>query len=235
MATPSVSPTPNLGDVPAFRGGEIVTTDLDGLRVRQRPGTNSVVVASLLPLAAELEIRLGPIPVDGLGWYLVADADAGEPGFEEGWIAAGFEPEPFLRSTGRTADDSPIVAAYALTGDAEYGPFNVADADHAIRWLAVDPEGLRCRFAVSLEPAGAEPVTAIRATIGDTVVPGILQPSYFAAQEAVRGPVFITVESDCAWALSVVRVPPPAEVSPPPTPEGRGFTDPRAGQAPARA
>jgi hypothetical protein len=119
---PSASPTPDFADVPSFGGGEIVATATDGLRVRQRPGTKGVVVAGLLPLGTELEVRLGPIPVDGLGWYLVADVPDGEPEFDEGWIAAGFEPEPFLRSTGRTADDSPVVAAYALTGDAEYGP-----------------------------------------------------------------------------------------------------------------
>jgi hypothetical protein len=217
-ATLSPSPTPGVADVPAFGGGEVVATAIDGLRVRQRPGTGAVVVAGLLPLAAELEVRLGPIPVDGLGWYLVADADADEPEFDEGWIAAGFEPEPFLRSTGRTADDTPVVAAFALTGDAEYGPFEIADAEHAIRWIAVDPEGVRCSFAAVLEPAGGEPVPAIRATIGDTVVPGTLQPSFFAAQDSVRGQVFLTVASDCAWALSVVRVPP--DETPSPTPGG---------------
>lgn len=207
--TPPPSPTPDLAEVPVFGGAEIVATAIDGLRVRQRPGTNSVVIAGLLPMGAELEVRLGPIPVDGLGWYLVDDADSDEPEFGEGWIAAGFEPEPFLRSTGREVDESPVVAAYALTGDAEHGPIEIVDADHAIRWIAVDPEGIRCRFGVMLEPADGEPVTAIRATVGDTVVPGTLQPSFFAAQEAVRGQVFLSVESDCAWALSVVRAPPP--------------------------
>ncbi len=217
--TPSASPTPDLADVPSFRGGEIVATAIDGLRVRQRPGTSSVVVAGLLPLAAELEVRLGPIPADGLGWYLVADADPAEPAFEEGWIAAGFEPDAFLRPSGRSADDSPVVAAYALTGDAAHGPFEIDGADHAIRWIAADPEGERCRFSVTLEPAGARPVPAIRATIGDTVVPGTLQPSFFADEDSIRGQVFVTVESDCAWALSVVRVP-SAEESPSPSPEG---------------
>ena len=205
--------------MPSFLGGEIVATAIDGLRVRQRPGTDSVVVAGLLPLAAELEVRLGPIPVDGLGWYLVADADPAEPDFGEGWIAAGLEPEPFLRSTGRSADPSQVVAGYALTGDAEHGPIEIIDAEHAIRWIAVDPEGERCRFAVTLEPAGSEPVPAIRATIGDSVVPGTLQPSFFAAQETVRGQVFLTVESDCAWALAIVRMP-PAEETPSPSPDG---------------
>ncbi len=211
---PSASPAPNFADVPAFGGGEIVATATDGLRVRQRPGTTGVVVAGLLPLGTELEVRLGPIPVDDLGWYLVVDARDGEPEFAEGWIAAGFEPEPFLKSTGRTAGDSPVVAAYALTGDAEYGPFELSGADHAIRWIAVDPEGVRCRFGVTLERAGASPVPAIRATIGDTVVPGVLQPSFFAAQDGLRGQIFLTVSSNCAWAISVVRMPPAASPSP---------------------
>lgn len=218
--TPSADPTPDLGAVPLFSGGEIVATAIDGLRVRQRPGLSSVVIAGLLPLATELEVVMGPIPADGLGWYLVTDPDADDPAFREGWIAAGFEPDAFLRPTGRTSEESDVVAAYALSGDAEYGPVEIADEHHAIRWVAVDPAAMRCTFTVLLEPAGGEPVRAVRATLGDDLVPGTLQPTFFAAQPAIRGQVFVIVESTCAWALAIVRVPPPDEDATPTPQDG---------------
>lgn len=213
--SPTPEPTPSLADVPSFSGGEIVATTIDGLRVRGRPGLASIVVAGLLPLGAELQVLMGPIPLDGVGWYLVLDADPDEPQFREGWIAAGFEPEPFLRSTGSVADPSAVVASFALTGDAEYGPIEIDDEYHALRWVAVDPERRRCTFAVLLAPADGEPVQAIRATIGADLVPGTLQPTFFTSRPEIRGQVFLTVQSDCAWALLFTRVPAPDE---PPSP-----------------
>jgi hypothetical protein len=218
--TPSPDPTPNLADVPGFVGGEIVVTALDGLRVRHRPGLASVVVTGLLPIGSELHVLMGPIPLDGVGWYLVGDADVDEPEFREGWVAAGFEPDPFLRGTGRTMDGSPVVASFAFTGDAEYGPVGIADEHHAVRWVAVDPGRRRCTFAVRIAPADGEPTQAIRATIGADLVPGTLQPAFFAAQSHLRGQVFLDVESTCAWSLTIVRVPPPAEQASPTPDEG---------------
>ncbi|HSK94204.1 MAG TPA: SH3 domain-containing protein [Candidatus Angelobacter sp.] len=218
--TPSPEPTPDLGDVPIFAGAELVATAIDGLRIRQRPGLSSVVIAGLLPVGSELEILMGPMPLDGVGWYLVADADPAEPSFEEGWIAAGFEPDAFLRATGRSVEDTSVVASHALDGDAEYGPITIADDRHVIRWAAVDPERRRCTFAVLLAPADGEPISAIRATVGSDLVPGTLQPTFFAAQPELRGQVFLTVQSDCAWSLVVIRVPPPDdEASPTASPD----------------
>lgn len=214
VPTPSVEATPDFGAVPTFGGGEIVAIATQALRVRQRPSLSSVVIAAYPPLDAELEVVMGPIPADGVGWYLVRDADPDEPDFSEGWIAAGFEPEPFLRATGRMAEDSAVVAAFAFTGDAEYGPIDIPDEHHAIRWVAVDPAARRCTFNVLLAPAEGEPISAIRATIGDDLVPGTLQPTFFAAQPEVRGQVFVTVETTCAWSLAVVRAPPDEEPSP---------------------
>ena len=206
-STPSPSPssTPDLGAVPDFTAGELVTTAIDGLRVRQRPGLGSNVVAGLLPLGAELQVVMGPIPTDELGWYLVADADPADPEFGEGWIAAGFQPEAWLAPTGDTASKTPYLASFAFTGDADNGPVEVGSGDHAIRWVAVDPERTSCQFAVSLAEGGGEPVPAIRATIGNDLVPGTLQPGGFDAL-GVRGQVFVTVASDCAWTLVIERV-----------------------------
>jgi hypothetical protein len=192
-----------------------VETTIDGMRVRQRPGTAARVVTGLLPARSRLEVVMGPIATEGFGWYLVRAQD--DLGFEEGWIAAGHDPDPFLASTGSHVDDSPFVASFAETGDAAYGPVPVAETgDYAVRWVAADPERVRCTFAVQLAAGGAEPVPAIRATIGADLVPGTLQPASFDAL-GVRGQVFITITSDCAWTLVVVRVP---QATPEPSPSG---------------
>jgi hypothetical protein len=191
--------------VPDFRAGDLVTTSIDGLRVRQRPGLSSNVVAGLLPLGAELQVVMGPIPTDDLGWYLVADADPADPEFSEGWIAAGFEPDAWLTSTGETANETPYLASFAFSGDADNGPFEIGRGDYAIRWVAVDPEGTSCRFSVSLAKGAGDPVPAIRATIGNDLVPGTLQPGAFD-ELGVRGLVFVNVVSDCAWTVVIERV-----------------------------
>jgi hypothetical protein len=215
--TPSIEPTPE-AVTPTYEAGEIVETTIDGLRVRTLPGTDRPILTGLLPLAFGLRVVMGPIPVDGLGWYLVNDADEREPNFEEGWVAAGHEPDPLLASIGRIADGSPFVASMAQTGDAEEGPIQIGEGDHAVRWVALDPERQRCAFSVSLTAAGgATPVPAIRATVGSGVDRGTLQPQSFAALN-VRGDIFVTVTSDCAWALAVVRILPPASPTPAPAP-----------------
>ena len=218
ILTPSPSPTPSPTPepiAPDFEAADVVTTTIDGLRVRSLPGADRPIVTGLLPLAFELQVVMGPIPVDGLAWYLVADADAREPHFGEGWVAAGYEPEPLLASTGRVAEGSAAVASMAQNGDAEQGPIEIGEGDHAIRWIGLDPERRRCTFSVSMAPAGGgEPLPAIRATVGTGIDRGTLQPQSFAAL-GMRGPVFVSVISDCAWALTIVRVPP----SPSPTPD----------------
>lgn len=200
--------------LPDFGAGELIVTTIDGLRVRQRPGMTSLIVTGLLPLNAELQVVMGPILVQDVGWYLVTDADPDEPRFEEGWIASGFEPEAYLASTGVASAGTPFVASFAQVGSAQYGPIEIGEGDHAIRWVALDPERVRCQFAVLLAAGSGAPVQAIRATIGNGVDPGTLQPGSFGAL-GVRGQVFVTVESDCAWTLVIVRVPdPPPEPSP---------------------
>ena len=218
-STPTSTPTPTpAAAIPHFEAGEIVATMIDGLRVRSQPGVDRPVVTGLLPLAFELRVVMGPIPVDDLGWYLVTDADPREPNFEEGWVAAGSEPDPLLDSTGRIAGSSPYVASMAQLGDAEEGPIEIAAGPHAVRWVALDPERTRCSFALSFTPAGGgDPVPAIRATIGTGIDRGTLQPQSFAALN-LRGPVFASVTSDCAWALVIVRIPP--DPSPSPRPAG---------------
>ncbi len=65
----------------------------------------------------------------------------------------------------------------------------------------------------------ADPIPAIRATIGNDLVPGTLQPTFFVAQPTIRGQVFLTVTSDCAWTLAIARVlSATPEASPSPSP-----------------
>jgi hypothetical protein len=223
VPSPSASPTPSSSSVataspdraaiPDFAAGDIIASLIDGLRVRQRPGVDALVTTGLLPLDAEMQVVMGPFEADDFGWYLVTDADADEPQFDEGWVAAGYEPDPFLRSTGRTAEESPFVASLAADGDAEEGPIDIGDGDHAVRWIAGDPNAVGCRFAVSFVPAGGEPVAAIRATVGAGIDRGTLQPQTFEAL-GVSGPAFVSVTSDCRWALVVVRA---TEADPEPT------------------
>jgi hypothetical protein len=205
--SPTPSPTPEpIG--PEYDAGQIVATAIDGLRVRSLPGTDRPIVTGLLPLAFELLVVMGPIPIDGLGWYLVADADPRGPDFAEGWVAAGHEPEPLLVATGRSDTEAPFVASMAATGDAEQGPVTIGEGDHAIRWIAVDPERRRCTFSVSMTSiGGGDPLPAIRATVGTGIDRGTLQPHSFAALD-VSGEVFLAVASDCAWALTLLRTPP---------------------------
>lgn len=207
-ATPTAEPTPDAAAIPDFAAGEIVASLIDGLRVRQRPGVNALVTTGLLPLGAEMQVVMGPFPVDDFGWYLVTDADPDEPQFSEGWVAAGYEPDPFLRATGRAADGMPFLVSMAGTGDAEEGPTEIGEGDHAIRWIARDPEAVRCSFAVFLAAPTGEPTPTIRATVGSGIDRGTLQPQTFAAL-GVRGAAFVSVVSDCAWALVLLRVPDP--------------------------
>lgn len=217
--TPSPTPEPRPPEaIPDFDAGEIVIAAIDGLRVRSLPGVDRPIVTGLLPLAFELRVVMGPIPVDDLGWYLVADADEREPNFEEGWVAAGSEPDPLLTSTGRLTDGSPYVVSMAQTGDAEQGPIEIGEGEHAIRWIALDPERSRCSFAVSFTPAaGGDPIPAIRATVGTEIDRGTLQPQSFATL-GLGGPSFVGVRSDCAWALVIVGIPPDPSSSPTPAP-----------------
>lgn len=211
--TPTPSPTPAEASIPRFGAGEVIETTVDGMRVRQRPGSAGRVLGGLLPRAAALEVVMGPISTEGFAWYLVTED--GSYGFGTGWIAAGFAPDPFLVSTGERAPGSRFLASFAQTGDAEYGPVTIqADADHAIRWAAMDPEGTRCSFAVGLATGSGAPVPAIRATIGADFVPGTLQPNSFAAI-GVNGEVFVSVTSDCAWTLVFELIP---EATPEPSP-----------------
>jgi hypothetical protein len=210
--TPTPDPTPDPAAIPSFRAGDIIATNISGLRVRRLPGTSQPVVTDLLPLGDHLTVVMGPVPIEGFGWYLVRDADpeAG-PGFEEGWLAAGYEPDPFLTTTGRTADDHPYLASYAGTGDAGHGPIEIADEHTSIRWYAVDPERQRCTFGVGLAVGSADPTRAILATIGAAPAHGTTTRTFFEQQPDLRGQVFVEVTSDCAWALVFQRVPPPEE------------------------
>jgi hypothetical protein len=207
-ATASASATPDPALVPLFSAGEIVATTTDGLRIRRLPGTERAVSVDRLPTGAELTVVLGPIPADGFGWYLVTDADPAQPEFSEGWIAAGYDPEPFLASTGRMTDPNPYPAGFAETGDAQFGPVGIDDENYGVRWTALDPAGGSCTLDVSMSTASSGPIPAVRVTARGAPVPGQFFSDFFVDNAALRGQVFVSVTSDCAWALTFVRLPP---------------------------
>lgn len=204
-STPTVAPTPGPDAIPTFTAGTKVATNAAGLRVRSRPGTSQGVLASL-PTGSKLVVELGPVRVDSYGWYLVRDADAAAPAFQEGWVAAGFMPDPYLMPANFDLPFNPIVAGFAHEGNGEFGPVPVTDANYAVRWVAsVLPGGAGCSLSVDFVPGTGTPVPAIRATIGKAPAPGNLYGDFFASHPTLTGDLFVRVTSDCSWALTFVR------------------------------
>jgi hypothetical protein len=207
-ATPA--PTPGPDAVPTFTAGARVATHASGLRVRSGPGTSQGVVA-LLPTGAKLVVVLGPVHADAHGWYLVRDADANAPTFDQGWVAAGFMPSPYLVPATFALSFNPIVAGFAHDGDGEFGPVSIADANYAVSWVAsVRPGGSGCSFSVDFVPSSGTAVPAIRATLGTAPTPGNLYTNFFAAHPGLTGDVVVRVTSDCGWALTFLRSQPVA-------------------------
>lgn len=54
----------------------------------------------------------------------------------------------------------------------------------------------------------------IKATPGNAPIPGEEFSNLFTVSPNLRGPVFVTVSSDCAWALAFVRFQPEPTPSP---------------------
>ena len=131
--TPEVTPGP--ADVPNLAAGSTAITNAPGLRVRSRAGVDQRVITSL-GVDARLLVGMGPVFIDGVGWYLVRDADPADPAFTEGWVAAGFMPSPFLVPATFDLPFNPIVVGYAHEGDGEFGPVPVLDANYSVRWVA---------------------------------------------------------------------------------------------------
>lgn len=207
--SPGPTPTPGEDAIPIFLAGDQVASTADGLRIRSRPGTDQLVLLAFLPVGSQMIVELGPVIVDGHGWYLLKDADDDDPAFDEGWVAAGFEPEPFLVPALFDVPFNPILGGFAHDASGEYGPVRVQDANVAVRWVAARTAGREgCSFAVDLVPGSGTPVPAIRATIGGVVSPGDLYASFFAEHPELTGDIFVRVTSDCTWALSFVSTAP---------------------------
>jgi hypothetical protein len=202
-ATPA--PTPGPDAIPTFTAGTRVTTSASGLRLRSGPGLSQGVI-TLLPTGSNLVVELGPVRNDSHGWYLVRDADADEPTFTEGWVAAGFMPSPFLSPANFELPFNPIVAGYAHEGNAEFGPVSIQDANYEILWVAaVLPGGGGCSFSADLVPGSGTAVPTVRATVGTAPAPGIQHSDFFASHPELVGDIFLRVTSDCSWALTFVR------------------------------
>jgi hypothetical protein len=163
-------------------------------------------VLTLLPTGSNLVVVLGPVRTDGHGWYLVRDADVDEPTFDEGWVAAGFAPNPWLVPASFELPFNPIVTGFAHEGDGEFGPVPIADANYAVRWVAsVLPGTGGCTFSVDFVPGSGTAVHAISATLGTAPAPGNLYTDFFAGHPELTGDLFVRVASDCSWALTFLR------------------------------
>jgi hypothetical protein len=205
VPTARPSPTPGLKAVPRFSAGDRLSVSAPGLRVRSRPGVDQRVLTSL-GVGAELLVALGPVWVDDIGWYLVADANRADLGFRTGWVATGTQDDPFLAPASFDVRKNPYLAGFAGESDSDAGPVILPDAHVSIIWLAAPPTPLGCSFSVDLVANDGKPVRAITATVGGVPAPGQLYPSFFAAHHAVIGaPLSVSVASDCSWAITFVR------------------------------
>lgn len=201
---PTVAPTPGPDKIPTYTAGTRVATNASGLRVRSGPGTSKGVLVSL-PSGSKLVVELGPVRTDSYGWYLVRDADAAPPKFEEGWVAAGFMPDPFLVPATFDLPFNPIVAGFAHEGDGQFGPVRLVDANYTVTWVASAPDTASCDFSVDLAAGAGTAVPAIRASIGAAPAPGNLYGQFFAAHPELTGDIFVKVTTGCSWALTFLR------------------------------
>jgi hypothetical protein len=208
------TPRPGPDTVPRFAAGSLAVTNAPGLRLRPRPGTNQGVLTTL-GLDADLLVVLGPIMVADLGWYLVRDADDADPEFSEGWVAAGFEPDPFLISGGTTPADNPVLGGFADTAAGEYGPVAIPDRQVTVRWIAATYQRDVCNFALDLSTGSGDPVRAVRTPVGAFPASGELPSQFFVSNPGLVDSIFALVESDCSWAIAFVRE--PAAQSPAPS------------------
>jgi hypothetical protein len=209
--TPTPSATPNEADVPRFEVGTFVSSRVS-VRIRDLPGTQWGIAATLPP-SSLVRVVLGPLLTGGFGWYLVSDADAAAPTFREGWVAAGFAPNAFLapQPSATPPPNSPtFVAGYTGVTDGDLGPFRL-EGSTALRWAIAlpsgAPPGTTCQFTGTLSAGGGQPVTFVNTSTASTPAPGTVQPSFFASHPALTGDLSGHVQSDCSWALSVVRLP----------------------------
>ena len=196
--------------MPILTAGAMAATTTT-VRVRDLPGTQWGVTA-LLPPGAVVQVVLGPIRTAAYGWYLVRDADAAKPSFNEGWIAAGFAPDALLvgSSAKPPANGPSFVAGYAGPPDGDFGPFRI-EGNPALRWALALPMGMPagsvCHFTGTLTPAGGKAVIFLKTSTSDTPAPGTVQPSFFAQHPTLHGDLFLHVDSECSWAVTVVRLP----------------------------
>jgi hypothetical protein len=202
--TPGPTARPGLDTVPRFAAGSLAVTNAPGLRLRSRPGTDQRVITTL-GVDADLLVVLGPIMVADLGWYLVRDADDADPEFGEGWVAAGFEPDPFLISGGTTPADNPVLGGFADTAAGEYGPVAIPNRRVALRWIAATNRRDVCNFALDLSTGSGDPVRAVRTPVGAFPASGELPAQFFASNPGLVDNLFALVDSDCSWAISFVR------------------------------
>ena len=123
--TPTLQPTPQptlgIADVPVFAAGDPAATAVGGLRMRTRPGLDRLVTTVLGPDVGLL-IGLGPVFVDGQGWYLVRDPDRTvPPRFNEG--CGGRLRARSIPGARRLRAAQPYLAGYAGDRSGEFGPF----------------------------------------------------------------------------------------------------------------
>jgi hypothetical protein len=152
-----------------------------------------------MPTDALGMVELGPLPLDGHDWYVIQYTFLNASGVTEGgqgWVASGPSESPWLVPAQEAGWYSGLVAGYAGSGSALLGPVEIRDPfPHGLRWAAV---GDHCGLRIAL---GDEEIVS---TTIDRFASGEWPTTFFIDQPALIGMVTITVEGECAWAVSVV-------------------------------
>jgi hypothetical protein len=223
-ASPSASSASNLEASPTsrpraerYRLDDIVAVTVDGLAVRQGPGTGYTMLAAArwggdgiqvlgspyrLAAGEELIVGQGPLAIDGRDWYAVRHTDEEiqwtPPGDPEsaihGWIATIDGAEEFVRLV---AEASEPCCFY----ESGVGPATTAE----VATLPAGPPGASRGFVITLghaEPVGSCHIRVIdesdQVLLDETVV-GWGNPGAWWPGEGDR----LVIETDCSWSLRV--------------------------------
>jgi hypothetical protein len=217
-APPSVAPTPSPTPVPQVRHriGSVARSTADGVNVRLLPGldqplidaenvvTREVVRGVTLDAGGTVVVEMGPIVVDGIGWYWVMDdTDDGLNWLSFGWVAGEYL--EFDRDLETRPD--PVVVIDGV-GSGSSGVGRVSGGYGLVYHVIAAPVNgaAECSVAISLvDPAGAK----IEGAGGTISEPTLFWQSQFenpALFAAVAGEMQLTVETDCSYAGVLAEV-----------------------------
>jgi hypothetical protein len=196
---PSAPTATASADQAALVVGEMVETNIGGLRARTQPGTSSPVVHTL-PEGAIGLVELGPLSADGYDWYRVQYAYLNAFGVTDGgrgWMASGSSDAPWLVPTERHWDHGPI-AGFAGSGSELIGAVQMNDPWQEIRWAAL---GSDCSFVLTFESESQRAAGVV--IVVDGYAEGVVEDLFPDTPEFV-GSVAVRIATECRWTYAIV-------------------------------